>query len=393
MSQQITFVDTNNIDNLTSCDFQHLIKQVACGIDFILLLTDNGHVYFKGELKELKYLDNFTKIESILSIIKYIASGEDFIILIDQFNKIFVYGEFGKENYKKFTEIGKIVNNDEIKFISCGADIVIVVTQKNELIIGGCLQAFNGQENIELTNTTDGFIKIDNVCQIKSEIKDLQCGYYHTIVLDYNGNIYGSGENMNGQLGLGKSNEDTVLSTLTRLNVPFKVKKIATTPEGTLLLNYHNELYGSGENTATQLGISDTLNIYEFTKIVIDNICVDNNDYNICVDNNNGPLIIKKLFQSAWSLTVILTENDGFYFTGQNTFEGFRKLKEIKDYKNWKYNYALLGIKESNDFVYLFQTNYKINEKQKRKNKLLFKKLLNPQNNNLLHDIIFTFLN
>ncbi|KAL9655235.1 hypothetical protein ABK040_009010 [Willaertia magna] len=396
---QITCINTNlsfSLNNSSTeeenytkflIDFQYKIKQVAIGRGYILILNDKGQVFFKGKLSDLEYLDNyFTKLEIISSkFIKFIASGENFILLIDQFNKIFIYGIFGSENYKKLTEIGMIENNDEIKFISCGVDIAVIVTQKkNELIIGGNLYAFNGKEDNGFgdTNTLDYFIKIDNL-PIKSEIKDLQCGYYHTIVLDYNGNIYGSGKNTKGQLGLGKSNKGKVLSTLTQLNVPFKVKKIATTPEGTLLLNNHNELYGSGENYAFQLGFSSKQNVLQFKKIVIDNVCVDN--------NITKPLIIKKLFNTFKHLTVILTENDGFYLTGQHVKGGFRKLKDINDCKDWKYNYAFLNVENNNDVVYLFQTSYKINENEQKRKDLFEKLKASTKNNNLLSDIVFNF--
>ncbi|KAL9655226.1 hypothetical protein ABK040_009001 [Willaertia magna] len=381
--QQITLVNIiDSVDKLCtsiSCNFQYKIKQVASGNGYILILTYNGHLYFKGELQDLNYPNYFVKIdnkiENVPSTIKFIASSENFILLIDHFHKIFIYGDFGTKIYDKFTEIGMIEKNDEIKFISSGSEIVIIVTQNNKLIVVGFLQPFNGTEKY-------GFIKMGKL-PFQEDIKDLQCGYYHTIVLDYNGNIYGSGDNTGGQLGLSKVNI-AVLKNLTQLNVPFKVKKIATAPEGTLLLNYHNELYGSGENSAFQLGLSSRTTIYEFTKIILSNVCNENNDL-------GRPVIIKKLFKTERYITIILTENDGFYFTGLLIYNGFRKLKEINGCEDWKYNYAVQNLDRLNNNIYVFQTNYKINKKQKRK-VTYFKQLLSARNNKLLSDVVIVCL-
>ncbi|KAL9644986.1 hypothetical protein ABK040_004479 [Willaertia magna] len=173
---------------IVNFDFHHKIRQVASGIGYCLILTENGEVYFKGKLKGYDSQD-FIKIETN-SFIAFIASGEFFFLLMDQFNQLYIYGDFGK-TYSKLTESVKI--EDEIKFISCGADIVVFVTQNNELIIGGCVQAFDG-----FAETLNDFIKIDKLPT--KQIKDLQCGYYHTIILDDNGNVFGSGENTRGQL-------------------------------------------------------------------------------------------------------------------------------------------------------------------------------------------------
>ncbi|KAL9649594.1 hypothetical protein ABK040_003271 [Willaertia magna] len=213
---------------------------------FLCFITEIGDVYLKGELGKYNFKE-FTKIENI-SNIKFAGCGEDFILLIDNENNFFGcgtdYGQSGlhkyNSNFYKILEFKKfnVDIKDKIKFIRCSTEIVIIVTMENKILCVGNLETLFGEyEHI------DEFKYLENNLQ---EIKDLQCGDYHSIILDYNGNVYGAGSNRDGQLGF----EDFTikLNTFQKLNVDFKVKKIMTAPDVTFLLNYFNEIYSCGHD-------------------------------------------------------------------------------------------------------------------------------------------------
>ncbi|KAL9657529.1 hypothetical protein ABK040_000957 [Willaertia magna] len=282
--QRVSYFEDEKFIPLNNLSFK--IKQISSSTESVLMLTTDFQVFLKGEIGEYNYND-FTKLP--FKNIKYIASGELFNLLIDDLNNVFICGELENTKYNSFTKFDKI--KDDIKFIVSGADVVIV-TKTNKLIICGLLQPFNGTEFTKV----DGLSILENTPK-NIEIKDLQIGYYHSVLLDNLGNVYGSGENKNGQLG---NTDETTLKEYTKLNIPFKVKKIATYTEGTLLLSYNNELYGSGLNHNHQLGMTGSFK--DFTKIIL-----------------NENLIIKKLYHSEQNYNIILT-NDGFYGCGNKKF-------------------------------------------------------------------------
>ncbi|KAL9648566.1 hypothetical protein ABK040_012225 [Willaertia magna] len=354
MQQNIYILD--RYENYTRHDFELKIKQVASGLDFLLILTENGTVFYKGVMKSYNNQDasDFTQIvDKNISFISHIACGESFFILVNRDDKVFICGELDNRQYNHLTEISNdFVREKDIKFISCGADIVIFVTKYDELIVSGCLQAFSGDVTF-----SDGFMKINNL-NIKN-IKDLQCGFTHTVVLDNNGYVYGSGDNSHGQLG--KLEKDVeILSNLTKLNIPFKIKKMAVNIESTLLLNYFNELYGSG----TDIYVNN-VEVKEFTKFIL-----------------SENIIIKNLFRSGYSSFNVILTDDGLYaYTSSNKI--FTKLETIEtiDCTNWEYNTVNINNSFGWEGVNIFQTNYKINRKQKKERIYnIYKQLLDIHN-------------
>jgi alpha-tubulin suppressor-like RCC1 family protein len=83
-------------------------------------------------------------------------------------------------------------------------------------------------------------------------IKDIKCGNYHTLVLTQDGDVYTSGYNFYGQLGLGHNDSQDILR---KVVANFKIERIFRCSAHTLLLSTDNELYGSGYNGTGQLGL------------------------------------------------------------------------------------------------------------------------------------------
>ena len=82
-------------------------------------------------------------------------------------------------------------------------------------------------------------------------------GWYHTICLSDNGEVFAFGKNTNGQLGLGH-NED--VSIPTQIPTLCNIKLISCGYYFTACVDYEGFMWSFGENTTGQLGIGNTKN-------------------------------------------------------------------------------------------------------------------------------------
>ncbi|KAL9655181.1 hypothetical protein ABK040_008956 [Willaertia magna] len=321
---------------------------------FAIIVTDNGEVYLKGNIGTYDYV-NFTKLTNV-SNIKFAGCGENFIILIDENNKVYGcgsdYGQFGAncgvmedsvdsigiDEFQKFMTI-----KENIKFITCGSDFVIIVTKENSILFGGNSDVINGT-----VESIKGYKLIENTPRV--DIKHIKVGYYHTILLDSFGNIYGSGKNNNGQLGF--ENSTTHLENFTKLNTPCKVKAIHCTTNGTLILSYNNEMYKCGFDS----------NIRGFLKV------------NLFENNIIHSL---KFIMSDYYLTIILVNNEiySIFFLD----ESVKLSKGFMFEKNWPYK----NVCACDNTTFYIGSNYKMNKIIINKNKIyerLYLQILNKEN-------------
>jgi alpha-tubulin suppressor-like RCC1 family protein len=89
-----------------------------------------------------------------------------------------------------------------------------------------------------------------------SNIIELSCGRFHTLVLFENGKIYGFGSNLYGQLGQ-KILSDFILPKIIYENVD----QITTGEYNSLILTKKDKLFSFGSNIYGQLGLDDNIPI------------------------------------------------------------------------------------------------------------------------------------
>jgi alpha-tubulin suppressor-like RCC1 family protein len=110
--------------------------------------------------------------------------------------------------------------------------------------------------NLRLTNK-----KLKKYCDIyltgELDIKQIACGGFHSIILLRNGRVLVMGQNIEGQLGLGQHIHNRALPTEV-LALP-KIKSIAAGYFHTLLLSEDNEVWVFGNNDEGQLGCDNTV--------------------------------------------------------------------------------------------------------------------------------------
>jgi alpha-tubulin suppressor-like RCC1 family protein len=93
-----------------------------------------------------------------------------------------------------------------------------------------------------MINTTQPTL-IETLKKIK--VKKISAGSYFSLVLDSDGEVYGFGNNLRCELGIG----DTMNRyTPIKINLPEKIEQIATGFEHCIVYSNNNSLYAWGQN-------------------------------------------------------------------------------------------------------------------------------------------------
>ncbi|KAL9655460.1 hypothetical protein ABK040_011855 [Willaertia magna] len=371
------------------------IKSITSGNDFLLLLTVDGLVYVYGSNEEgriglgvsIKHVDKFTKIENLNKIIK-IANSSECSILLSEKNELFVTGlnngnRFGFEDDSinkvyNFTKIDILYNNElnnlqneKIKLIRASYDFIYLVTEKN--VIYGCGLNDGGQLGLGHTNRLNKFTKNETLQNIN--IKDLQCGDCHCLILDFNENVYCCGLNNLSQLTY-----EYISSIIYFTKYYENIKSIHCNANDSILLTLQNEIYFIGKGNKSQY------TKYTMTDTFINSIKTDNLGDASILSNNSKEMFCnyKDLFKN--------------YIYDDKTEEDITILVEAIDHKYKKINvpncfdkylnYFIIGISDSNIFILLSDyqfTDEDNNERQIKNLKLFF--------NNLLQQCLLTHKN
>ena len=165
-----------------------------------------------------------------------------------------------------------IKNNLKIKRVSCGGYHTIVITESNELysfgkgIYGQC-----GYGQPDNTPTPKRVVfnenqneKYENNRNIT--IIDIKCGGEHSLFLSSNKKLYTCGHGYLGQLGLGNNkniSSPIIVQSLTNKNII----EIAAGWSHSLVLTNEGNIYSTGCNKYGELGIGTNLNKYNYTWI------------------------------------------------------------------------------------------------------------------------------
>ena len=178
-----------------------------------------------------------------------------------------------------FTEI--TTNTDDIKSVYCGRYHTIIL--KNDGTLWGCGKNDYGQ--LGLGDTTNRYTFTQVTTNIDN-IKSVYCGADHTFILKNDGTLWGCGLNSSGQLGLGdNTNRTTFTQVTTNAN---DIKEIYCGFYHTLILKNDNTLWGCGRNDYGQLGLGDTNYRNIFTQVT-----TNGNDVKTLPNQYNIPIIIK----------------------------------------------------------------------------------------------------
>ena len=215
-----------------------------------------------------------TAIPNIPKIIM-ISCGNHFTVCLDETKSIWSFGEnnSGQLGYHNQRHIEicyrpkKIQNIPKVKSISCGGEHTLFITTDLDLWAFGS----NGYGQLFLGTKSPSYFNefIDQKPQ-KTKFFDVSIicgGSYSSIMQNKKEEIYTCGINRMGQLGLGHFNSPIIEPCIIS-NPPLYIKDICCGIAHSLFLDVEGNVYSTGDNEYGNLGLAHNQNVNELTQIM-----------------------------------------------------------------------------------------------------------------------------
>jgi alpha-tubulin suppressor-like RCC1 family protein len=263
------------------------------------------------------------------NISKVIAGSYHTFILADS-GKLYAtgdneYGQLGvgfdadmnNVTVDKFTQVDTTTLNGNISKVFAGGAHSFILTDTGKLYAAGT----NALGSLGLGNTydEDTFVEV-NTSALDGNISEVILGYAHSFVLTDSGKLYATGDNRNGQLGLGDTTERLSLTLVNTSALDGNISKVFAGGAHSFILTDKGKLYGAGHNQYGMLGVGTEYDTNTFTLVNI-----------AALDGN-----ISKVSAGFWH-SMILTDSGKVYSTGSND-EGQLGLGD----KNHRYEFTLV---------------------------------------------------
>ena len=161
-----------------------------------------------------------------------------------------------------FTRI-PVPDDKKVAQVVLGEDSSFIITEDGELY--GTGDNYYGQ--LGVGDYDDRYVFTPVTIPDAKKVTQVVTGYYHSLIITEDGALYGTGWNISYQLGL---TTFPVYSTFTAIAIPGnkKVSRVATGADHSLIITSKGELYGTGDNEIGQLGVGESVTIYTtFTRI------------------------------------------------------------------------------------------------------------------------------
>ncbi|XP_054826600.1 serine/threonine-protein kinase Nek9 isoform X1 [Eublepharis macularius] len=205
------------------------IRQVSCGDDFTVCITDEGQVFafgsdyygcigvgkaFGSEVLEPEQLNFF-----LSNSVEQVSCGDNHVAVLTRNREVYTWGcgEYGRlgldsEDDHSIPQKVEIQKTSNIVSVQCGSDGTFLLTQAGKVLACG-LNEFN---KLGLNQCTSGIINHDAYQEIPYttsftlakklsfyKIRTIAPGKTHTAAIDERGRLLTFGSNKCGQLGVG----------------------------------------------------------------------------------------------------------------------------------------------------------------------------------------------
>ena len=249
------------------------IKMVSCGLFFTFCVDTNGSLWGFGgnsynqlgiEMDNVATTSSPIKIEGIPPV-QSISCGRahSLIIVVDEDSLWSVgqneYGQLCLGDKKQYTKPQKTLFSN-ISKISAGGFHSLFQNIEGEIYSCGS----NKRGQLGLGKECETEIIATLIPNQPPNIIQFSCGYYHSLFLDSEGNVFSVGSNAHGSLGLNHGNNQNVLSQIQ--DIPL-IKLVSCSSESSYLIDYDGNLWSFGQNNHGQLGHGDNVQRKIPTKI------------------------------------------------------------------------------------------------------------------------------
>lgn len=268
------------------------IQNISCGYYFTICLDSSGKLWsfgmnYYGQLGIGNTINKNSPVEvENIPPISFISCGDYHSLCISEKNELWAFGlnnngQLCINSNNQIEESPKISEYNDIQSISCGGGYSMFQKKNGEIY--SCGDNNYGQCGIGEIKSSKKPILIPN---LPSAICQFSCGNVHSVFLDENGNVYGTGHNM----GIGaKSNQSNII----KIPNIAKVKFIATLHCTTIFIDEDNCCWSLGNNIKGQLGTGNTnnsMNPYKIKELTnITNLSSSGStSQHVLVANNKG---------------------------------------------------------------------------------------------------------
>ncbi|MDR2151649.1 MAG: hypothetical protein LBO72_02405 [Helicobacteraceae bacterium] len=248
------------------------IIAVAAGGAHSLALSDDGKVYATSanRLGDKASLKTFTEITSLSDKkIIAVAAGGGHSLALDESGKVYAAGAnikgrlgLGDEKYSKtFVEVGGGISGKKIVSVAAGDRNSFAIGDNGKVYATG--ENRDGQLGLGDTDDRKTFVEIASLSD--KNITAIAAGGAHSLALS-DDDIYAAGKNIYGQLGLGY---DEYHGSFVQSKLVNNARIISIVAVGfySLALDESGKVYAAGSNLNGQLGLGDTNNRKAFTEI------------------------------------------------------------------------------------------------------------------------------
>ena len=239
------------------------INMISCGLNFTVCVDDEGFVWSFGKNNcgqlGTGNTTNFNVPQILLDIppVLSVSCGLEYTLMITTDSNLWScgYNEFGQlclgNNESQLTPQQTSFSN--ISIVSTGWNHSLFQNNKGEIF--ACGQNRYGECGLGHCNhpqTTPSLIP-----NAPSNIVQFICGFYQSLFLDSEGNVFSVGNNYYGQLGIGHNTDQNELNKIP--NIP-PIKIISCTGLSCYLIDFEGNLWSFGDNDQGQLGHGDIIN-------------------------------------------------------------------------------------------------------------------------------------
>ena len=242
------FIETNTSSNVVIGASDDKTGNIKHGGDWLLENTNENikSIYFDESIEYYKYLFSTTLY----------ATGRN------------TYGNLGLDNNTNQTAFVPITINipttKKIRMVAGGyEDFVIILLDDGTMM--GCGRNDNGQLGLGNYTRQNTFQPIP----LLEKVNYVACGDLHTLIILDNGKVMSVGRNTNGQLGLNHNNPNkfNTFQYVTHNMPNSRAIQVAAGHHNSFILFENGKVYSCGYNGNGRLGLSNTTDKHQFTKI------------------------------------------------------------------------------------------------------------------------------
>ncbi len=246
-----------------------------------MLLCESGELYvcgsnFRGQLGLGHRGDRiiFTRVEGLPAgeRIKQLVCGDNHTMLLCESGELYACGRNGdgqlglghRQDRDIFTRVKGLPFGVRIKQLVCGWIHTMLLCESGALY--ACGDNCGGQLGLGDEKGFTTFTRVEGL-PAGVHIKQLVCGEYHTTLLCESGALYACGWNWYDQLGLGHGEDRDIFTRVAGLPVGMRIKQLVCGGWCPMLLYESGALYACGSNRDGQLGLGDKENRTTFTRV------------------------------------------------------------------------------------------------------------------------------